>query len=221
MEIYLFFTSLLKQEGTMELLRLAIVYAHLIACCVAIGMVIVSDSAMIKRLITGDTSQQDPHHLVQLKNTVLIALAALWITGLMIIGLDASIKGEEYFLNPKLQAKILIVALLTINGFLLHHVVMPAMTKAGCILKLEANARTLAVFAGTVSGVSWLYAAMLGVGRPLAWKYSLQELLIAYPLLIAAGFAMMLLLIDWKTSRSKTKPAPRMAYAGILAVNHR
>ncbi|HSV61072.1 MAG TPA: hypothetical protein VLJ19_19435, partial [Variovorax sp.] len=42
------------------------------------------------------------------------------------------------------------------------------------------------------SGVSWLYAAMLGVGRPLSWKYSLLELMAAYPLLIAGGFMTML-----------------------------
>ncbi|UVE19459.1 hypothetical protein NVV93_08820 [Pseudomonas sp. LS44] len=221
MEILSFLTSLPKQEVTMELIRLALVYSHLIACCVALGMVIVSDFTMIKRLITDDSSQQDPHHLAQLKTTVLIALGALWITGLMIIGLDASIKGQEYFLNPKLQAKILIVVLLTINGYVLHNLVMPAMNKAGCILKLDVNTRTLAVFAGTVSAVSWLYAAMLGVGRPLAWKYSMQELLVAYPLLIAAGFTMMILLIDWKTSRRKTEGQARMEHAEALALNHR
>ncbi|CAD5110188.1 hypothetical protein [Zestomonas carbonaria] len=221
MDINQLFTSLFTQGVTMDLVRMGIVYAHLIACCVAIGMVIVSDFSMIKKLIGGGSSTQDSDHLAKLKDTVLIALAALWITGLMIIGLDVSIKGMEYFLNPKLQAKILIVTLLTINGFALHQFVMPAMEKAGCILKMAPNARTLAIFAGTVSGVSWLYAALLGIGRPLAWKYSLHELLIAYPLLIAAGFTMMVLLVDWKTSRSKAKPEPAMSYAGILAFKHR
>lgn len=206
----------------MELIRLGILYAHLIACCVAIGMVVVSDFSMIKKLVTGDSAHQDSHHLNQLKNAVLVALVALWITGLMIIGLDASSKGAEYFLNPKLQAKVLIVTLLTINGYALHQFVMPAMQKAGCILKMEPNARTLSIFAGTVSAVSWMYAAMLGIGRPLAWKYSLGELMVAYPLLIALGFTAMVLLVDWKTSRRTAKPEPKLqlkpklTYAGIL-----
>jgi hypothetical protein len=42
---------------------------------------------------------------------------------------------------------------------------------------------------------------MLGVGRPLAWKYSLSELLMAYPVLIALGFLTMLVL----TQRLKTQ----------------
>ena len=118
----------------------------------------------------------------------MLALVALWITGIGIVGIDYAGKGMEYFLNPKLQAKIGIVVLLTFNGFLLHSAVLPALKKAGSLLKLSFNLRMLALFSGALSGVSWFYAAMLGVGRPLAWKYSLVELLAAYPVLIVGGF---------------------------------
>lgn len=43
----------------MELIRMAIVYPHLIACCVAIGLVLSSDIAMVKQLLKGDSSA---HH---------------------------------------------------------------------------------------------------------------------------------------------------------------
>ncbi|MFC5473627.1 hypothetical protein [Paraherbaspirillum soli] len=182
----------------MELLRLGIVYAHLIACCVAIGLVLTSDIAMIKQLINGDAlDHSDNTHLADLKKTVSLSLIALWITGIAIVWMDVSGKGLVYFLNPKMQAKITIVVLLTINGFLLHSTVMPALQKAGSLLKLSFSQRTLALFTGAVSGVSWFYAAMLGVGRPLAWKYSLVQLLAAYPVLIAGGFFTMLLLTMW------------------------
>ena len=49
MELYHLITSLFKQEATMELMRMGVVYAHLIACCVAIGLVLTSDYAMIKQ----------------------------------------------------------------------------------------------------------------------------------------------------------------------------
>jgi ABC-type phosphate transport system permease subunit len=42
---------------------------------------------------------------------------------------------------------------------------------------------------------------MLGVGRPLAWKYSLVELLAAYPVLIVGGFGAMVLLTAWAKNR--------------------
>ncbi|HKU25247.1 MAG TPA: hypothetical protein VJQ54_07220, partial [Candidatus Sulfotelmatobacter sp.] len=94
-----------------------------------------------------------------------------------------------------------IVVLLTFNGFLLHSAVLPALKKAGSLLKLSFSLRMLALFSGALSGVSWFYAAMLGVGRPLAWKYSLVELLAAYPVLIVGGFGAMVLLTAWAKRR--------------------
>ncbi|MGQ7814695.1 hypothetical protein [Metapseudomonas furukawaii] len=215
MELYHLITSLFKQEATMELMRMGVVYAHLIACCVAIGLVLTSDFAMIKQLITGkdDPAHSDKTHLDALKKTVLLALAALWVTGIGIVLLDYSVKGAVYFLNPKLQAKFLVVTLLTVNGFLLHSAVLPAITKAGSLVKMEVNARTLAVFAGVVSGVSWFYGAMLGIARPLSWKYSLGEIMFAYPLFICLGFIAMTLLVKWASNRAETLTPSRVSPA--------
>lgn len=179
----------------MELIRMAIVYPHLIACCVAIGLVLSSDIAMIKQLLNGDSSEHhDAKEMSALQKTVSLALIVLWVTGIAIVSFDASSKGWAYFANPKLQAKIGIVVVLTINGFVLHSTVMPAMQKAGSLLKLPFSQRLFAIFTGVISGVSWFYAAMLGIGRPLNWKYSLLEILAAYPVLIVSGFFTMLLL---------------------------
>ncbi|MNT03707.1 hypothetical protein D3C72_1382540 [compost metagenome] len=157
---------------------------------------------MVKQLLKGDASgHHDDAHMESLQKTVVLALVALWITGIGIVGIDYAGKGMEYFLNPKLQAKIGIVVLLTFNGFLLHSAVLPALKKAGSLLKLSFSLRMLALFSGALSGVSWFYAAMLGVGRPLAWKYSLVELLAAYPVLIVGGFGAMVLLTTWAKSR--------------------
>lgn len=189
----------------MDLLRMAIVYPHLIACCVAIGLVLTSDIALIRQLINGHSpTQHDDQHMASLQKTVSLALIALWITGISIIALDMSSKGWSYLMNPKLQAKILIVTLLTFNGFILHSTVIPAMKKVGSLLDLALSQRLLALFSGVISGVSWFYAAMLGIGRPLNWKYSLLEILLAYPLLIAAGFVSMLALTAWAKQRHQS-----------------
>lgn len=186
-----------------EFTRMAIVYLHLIACCVAIGLVLTSDIAMVKQLLKADpTERLDSKHLSDLQQTVSYALLALWITGAGIIALDVSIKGLTYFGNPKLQSKIAIVILLTLNGFVLHAYVLPLMQKAGSLLKLTLTRRMLAIFTGAVSAVSWFYAAMLGVGRPLNWKYSQLEILAAYPVLIITGFFTMATLTIWAKRKS-------------------
>lgn len=195
-----------------EFTRMAIVYLHLIACCVAIGLVLTSDIAMVKQLFRADPREKlDSKHLSDLQKTVSMALLALWVTGAGIIALDVSLKGLEYFGNPKLQAKIAIVCFLTLNGLVLHNYVLPLMQKAGSLLKISFKQRMVAIFAGALSGVSWFYAAMLGIGRPLNWKYSLFDILLAYPVLIAGGFVFMVLLTTWSQRKASTDGSVVMA----------
>jgi len=212
--------GLLGQKESMEFLRLGVVYVHLLACCVAIGLVFASDAAMVKDLWNGRLSSgHDNEHMASLQTSVANALIFLWITGAAVIGIDYLDKGMNYFANPKLQAKVIIVLLLTFNGMLLHRFVLPAMLKAGSLLDLKVSVRMFALFSGALSGVSWLYAAMLGVGRPLAWKYSLTELLMAYPVLIVLGFAMMVALTQWARKRNEAMPAQETwLFAGIPAL---
>jgi hypothetical protein len=192
----------------MEITRLGIVYFHLIACCVALGLVLTSDIAMVNKLFKGESDgAQDRQHLASLQRTVSLALAALWATGAVIVAIDVADKGMDYFANPKLQAKIGLVVLLTINGVLLHQRVLPLMQKAGSLLNMQFKHRLLALFAGTVSGVTWFYAALMGVGRPLSWKYSLWQLLAAYPVMILGGFFAMLTLTAWAQVRPQEKRA--------------
>ncbi|MGO4002836.1 MULTISPECIES: hypothetical protein [Pseudomonas] len=197
--------SLLENKEFIEFARLGVVYMHLLACCVALGLVLTSDIAMVRDLLKRKTfTEHDNAHMESLQKSVVFALIGLWVTGAAIIGIDYLEKGTQYFMNPKLQAKVIIVLLLTYNGMLLHSKVLPALQKAGSLLKLEFSARMLALFCGSLSAVSWMYAAMLGVGRPLAWKYSLSELLMAYPVLIVLGFLVMLALTQRANQQSST-----------------
>lgn len=207
--------SLIEHKEFMEFLRLGVVYVHLLACCVAIGLVFTSDIAMVRDILKRTVfTEHDNAHMESLQKSVVVALICLWVTGTAIIGIDYLDKGLEYFMNPKLQAKVIIVVLLTYNGVLLHRLVLPALQKAGSLLDLGFSARMLALFCGALSAVSWLYAAMLGVGRPLAWKYSLSDLLMAYPVLIMLGFLTMLALTQ-RAKRNNTTVTPQWAAAGM------
>src|SRR6476620_1636758 len=148
-----------------ELARMGVVYLHLIACCVAIGLVFMSDLDMVKRLLTGDAATLDERHMGGLQRTLTRALLVLWLTGCGLVAIDVLAKGTDVLLNPKLQSKFAVVVLLTVNGVALHKSVLPMLKRAGALMRLTFSERMLAVFIGSVSGVSWFYAAMLGVGR--------------------------------------------------------
>ncbi|MGV8888282.1 MAG: hypothetical protein ACOH2P_09600 [Pseudomonas sp.] len=202
--------SLLENKEFMEFLRLGVIYVHLVSCCVAIGLVLTSDIAMVRDLLKRKAFTEHDHaHMESLQKSVIVALIALWVTGIAVIGIDYLEKGMNYFMNPKLHAKVIIVVLLSYNGLLLHRLVLPALQKAGSLLNLGFSARMMALFCGSLSAVSWMYAAMLGVGRPLAWKYSLCELLMAYPLLIALGFLTMLALTQRVKLQDSVVISPR------------
>ena len=191
----------------MEMSRLVVLYIHLIACCTAIGLVLTSDIATIRKLFKSDPGRSDNiRHLHYLQRVVSWSLITLWVSGVAIISLDASVKGLEYFANPKLQSKIAVVLILTFNGFLLHASVMPNIERFGSMLKLPINQRIFALVVGSVSGVSWFYAAMLGVGRSLSWKYSLFELMVFYPILIAGGFVALWGLTTWAQKKKSYEP---------------
>ena len=180
-----------------DLLRMGIVYVHLIACCIALGTVFMSDLQLVRGLLRSEGGTVEPDHLAGLHHTLVRALAALWITGVAIVAMDIWKADTGVLFNPKLQAKFAVVLLLTLNGLALERVVLPAMKKAGSIMRLTFSNRLLAVFVGAVSGVSWFYAAALGVGRPLNWKFSLAEIMAAWPVLVMGGFFLMVTLTAW------------------------
>jgi hypothetical protein len=185
----------------MEFARLALVYTHLIACCIALGAILTSDIAMLARIFQGRDDEPDTH-MQFLKSAVSIALVVLWGTGLFFVWQDSTSSGFAHTLaNPKLQGKIIVVTLLTLNGLVLHYSVLPMLSKAGSILKLNPGQRLWAIWSGALSGVSWMYAAFLGIARPLAWKCPLQHLLLAYPFLLAAAFAGVSCLTYWALRR--------------------
>lgn len=182
----------------MDIVRMFLVYPHLLACCVALGLVITSDAALLFQLFDANTTPaHDRKALEKLQRTVAWALVILWASGLALVSFDVATQGWKVLTNPKLQAKISIVVLLSINGYFLHTTILPALHKVSSLLSLPANRCTQAVLAGVISGVSWFYAAMLGIGRPLNYKYSLFEILAAYPLLILGGFAVMMSIVAW------------------------
>jgi uncharacterized membrane protein len=132
----------------MESLSLATIYVHLIACCAAIGLLLTHDIDLVKRLVKADNDRRNYlDHLLALKTTISIALIVLWITGLALICIDASARGLASLANPKLQARLAIVVLLTMNGFLIHATVIPALLKAGSILNPSFKPRMRPDFA--------------------------------------------------------------------------
>lgn len=179
-----------------ELLRMGIIYIHLIACCIAVGSILVNDISMVLHFWKGKDYIISKDHLENLQSIITTCLTVLWCTGIVILTIDWQDKGWHMFENPKLQAKLIVVTMLTLNGFVLHHITAPVMHKVGSLLHLHFWDKHVAVLVGSISGVTWMYAAFLGIARALSWKYSLVEILATWPFLVVAGALFTHILLD-------------------------
>lgn len=146
-----------------------LVYIHLLAACVAIGILLIQDYALFqtngRRLTTLEINEL---HLNARR--VSVALLLLWVTGIAIV-IKGYVGNPDYVINPKLWAKLSVVVVLTINGCLLHSFCFPRLCKPHGINDLANTEKVLLAFSGSLSTTSWLYASYLGIARH--WNFSM------------------------------------------------
>jgi hypothetical protein len=154
------------------MLKMLLVYGHLIATCIALGRVLQADQKLWswRRDVL---SQVQREYLDETQKIVTLALLALWGSGLLLVLQGYLYDGTTYLLNQKLWAKVSVVALLSLNGALLHRIGFPLLQKAPFVL-LHSCARNRLALLGALSMSGWLFAAFLGVAR--AWNHVLPYL---------------------------------------------
>lgn len=152
-------------------MKTLIIYVHLIAACVAVGILLIQDLALAKTRGRALPSQAIDE-LQRAAKIISLALVVLWISGLMLVVIGYIDNPQEYLLNQKLWAKFTVVGILTLNGIALHHFSFPRVVSSRGILGLGNIEKTLVIFTGVVSSVSWLFACYLGIARP--WNYTVD-----------------------------------------------
>lgn len=191
-----------------------LVLLHLIGLVVGLGSVTTLDIYLLK-FLKGDTVTRSDAGLVELVSKLaLVGLVFLWISGLGFLVL-AWMNTPELLGNPKLHAKMLVVAVLTINGGLLHFKVLPQVRRAiGRPLFCKSGERSDRVWmrvCGAVSAASWWTPFVLGTVRELNYAAPIWVFLTAYVVLlglIGAGFTV---LEHWLSHRGKQARAQGVA----------
>ena len=173
----------------MELLiavaRQLLLFAHALAFAFAIVTVIRQDVAllMIRRI--------DAAKLKSTGHRIALLLGLLWITGASLIALDAT-DLRTIITAPKMATKLVVVSMLTLNGVVLHWVAFPLMTQPQTRPRFAA---TICVLCGSISFVTWLYAAFLGVGRLIAPRMDFSAFMGLYGVGLAAAIGIGVLAI--------------------------
>lgn len=152
-------------------MKTLIVYVHLIAACVAVGVLLIQDLALAKTR-GHSLSQLAINELERAAKIISLSLIVLWISGLTLVLIGYLENPQEYLMNQKLWAKFTVVGILTLNGMALHHFSFPRVVSSRGILGLGNIEKTLVVFSGVISSISWLFACYLGIARP--WNHTVE-----------------------------------------------
>jgi len=175
----------MTQPDIVAIVRMVFIYLHLLALLASAAGIAFADFAMFAR------RHVDTRLLRKSTRAVAWALVALWISGLEIIWLDTGFDPALLATMGKLQAKLVVVTLLTLNGFLLHRHAFPQLLKPR--LSAPKVAQVFGVL-GAFSGVSWLFALFLGVGKAVAPILGLGGFLALYAVALAVGTGVSFLL---------------------------
>ncbi|WP_348943749.1 hypothetical protein ABHF33_09565 [Chitinibacter sp. FCG-7] len=170
-------------------LRVLVLFPHLLACCVALGAILLSDAKfLLKRGVLNDQERAALHDL---SRVACIALGFLWLTGLSIIAIDFGHfpSWAELVSKPKLIAKLTVVIILSINGYLLHRFVLPHFVQKTDLNQLAHRRIYLMLMLGALSGASWVFAAFLGIARPLTAILGYSGFMVTYLVIVLGAIA--------------------------------
>lgn len=183
-------------------MKTLIVYAHLLAACVAIGILLIQDLALAKSK-GSPLSATAVKDLTKSAEVMFVALVVLWISGLSLVLLGYLENPQQYLMNEKLWAKFTVVSVLTLNGIALHYFSFPRVTSRRGLLGLPTFEQILVVLTGALSSVSWLFACYLGIARP--WNYTVDYSLIMF---IYSGLLVGAFIVAGEVLRAMRKAEP-------------
>ena len=187
-------------------LRTIFLLAHVAALAVGMGGALLLDGYLFGYLYRRAVTE----HVAELATlggrAIAAALAVLWLSGFGFL-LQYALEHPEKLANPKLWVKVSIVAILTANGYLIHRIILTRVQT--CIGRPLLAGLSLAtaqpiLMLGTISGVSWLTAFVLGMVRELNDVVEAPKILTVYvALLVAAN--MIAAAVHQRASRAPSK----------------
>lgn len=167
-------------------MKTLLVYAHLLAACVSVGILLLQDLALAKTR-GNPLSEKAVAELRKAADIMFIALVILWVTGLTLVIVGYLENPQQYLMNPKLWAKFTVVSILTLNGLLLHYFSFPRVISRAGLLGRSPLEQTLIAITGAISSTSWLFACFLGIARPWNYTANYEFVMLVYAALVVGA----------------------------------
>ena len=177
--------------------RTGLRFFHFIGLAMGLGGATLLDLMLLRFFVRGRITEDTYSVFAFASRVVDAGLRLLWITGLGFLFLYA-LTAPELLTNPKVHAKLAIVAILTLNGFFIHQIVLPSLRRQigqTLFAGVTRSRRVIFVTSGAISVVSWYIPVALGAFPQLNFHVSATTLLLGYLGLIAVAAVAMQALI--------------------------
>ena len=178
------------------MVKLLLLFAHLLGTSLALGAIVATDIRLLGKLADDRVRIAPPNPFVM--RLISLALLVLYVTGgaLLAICLDDD---PNHLANPKMQAKLLLVALLSLNALFLHHFTFPGLAHGRRVARWKLADFMRVALPVSLSNCLWMYCAFLGIARPwnnvvsfgfvlgtAAWLFALTLVGVTAILMVAA-----------------------------------
>ena len=151
------------------MLKLLLLFAHLLGTSLALGAIVATDIRLLRKLADERVRIAPPNPFVM--RLITLALLVLYVSGAAMVML-ALADDPDYLSNPKLQAKLLLVAVLSINALVLHHYTFPGLARGRRVARWKIADFMRVALPVSLSNCLWMYCAFLGIARP--WNHAVS-----------------------------------------------
>lgn len=167
------------------------VMIHLFAMVLGLGGATYSDILLLRFLKDLRISKKEAEVIHTMSQVILVGIVLAFLSGSMLFFADPARLAQ----SPKFIAKLIAFTILTVNGFLLHHVVLPKLLQFSFHKDVYhgqqvLHLRQVGVIMGAISAVSWYMVFIMGSFR--SFPLTLGQLLGIYFGIMAAGICCVL-----------------------------
>lgn len=170
---------------------------HLIGLTAGLGGALYSDFLIIKNGVFKPLNKQTLSEVERMSSIVTYGLVLLWVSGVA-LAYEIWLTMPEFVTNDKFWAKVVIVGVLTVNGFFVHRVILKeAKRTIGKRLLIDSSVPMIAFMAlsGSISFVSWMTPFILGKAPEFSYVVPFETILTLWVIAISAALAGVLTLV--------------------------
>lgn len=176
-----------------------ITITHILGVVVGMGAALLSDFLFSFYSHDKKLSRSETSTLKILSNIVWFGLIIITLSGIGLFLSDI----EKYLESTKFLAKMSILTVLVLNGYILNRYISKAMTRRGFLSYHKyTGLRKLAFACGSISIISWLSVLSLGVTSKIHLPYS--ALIELYGVVIIGGI-IIALIVEKNTFENKAR----------------